>query len=130
MPTAASASSSWTKATRATPAVSRTFRSWSGSSPSQRLLRLKSAERSAERSTHCFRRCHGSTDPPEHPPVFAQKKLEEQKMLSPLQRIRSAFARTMALAPDDLLRDATYRRLWSSILISSFGAQVTMLALP
>ena len=30
----------------------------------------------------------------------------------------------------DLLRDATYRRLWSSILISSFGGQVTMLALP
>ena len=34
------------------------------------------------------------------------------------------------LAPDDLLRDATYRRLWTSILISSFGGQVTMLALP
>src|SRR5262245_66407119 len=34
------------------------------------------------------------------------------------------------LAPDDLLRDATYRRLWSSILISSLGGQVTMLALP
>jgi hypothetical protein len=29
-----------------------------------------------------------------------------------------------------LLRDATYRRLWSSILISSFGAQVTLLAIP
>src|SRR4029434_4340521 len=35
-----------------------------------------------------------------------------------------------ALAADDLLRDATYRRLWSSIFISSFGGQVTMLALP
>jgi MFS family permease len=34
------------------------------------------------------------------------------------------------LAPTDLLRDATYRRLWTSILISSFGAQVTLLALP
>src|SRR5204862_6575067 len=34
------------------------------------------------------------------------------------------------LAPDDLLRQATYRRVWSSILISSFGGQVTMLALP
>jgi MFS family permease len=34
------------------------------------------------------------------------------------------------LPRDDLLRDATYRRLWSSILISSFGGQVTMLALP
>jgi len=36
----------------------------------------------------------------------------------------------LALDPTDLLRDATYRRLWSSILISSFGAQVTLLALP
>jgi len=34
------------------------------------------------------------------------------------------------LAADDLLRDATYRRLWSSILISSFGGQITLLALP
>src|SRR5262245_65758623 len=34
------------------------------------------------------------------------------------------------LAPDDLLRDATYRRLWTSILVSSLGGQVTMLALP
>jgi hypothetical protein len=34
------------------------------------------------------------------------------------------------LAPTDLLRDATYRRLWTSILISSFGGQVTLLALP
>src|SRR5207253_3330343 len=36
----------------------------------------------------------------------------------------------LALRPDDLLLDRTYRRLWSSILISSFGAQVTLLALP
>jgi MFS family permease len=35
-----------------------------------------------------------------------------------------------ALGPTDLLRDATYRRLWISILISSFGGQVTLLALP
>ncbi|HEY2679199.1 MAG TPA: MFS transporter [Steroidobacteraceae bacterium] len=35
-----------------------------------------------------------------------------------------------ALAPTDLLRDRTYRRLWSSILISSFGGQVTLLAVP
>ncbi len=34
------------------------------------------------------------------------------------------------LGPTDLLRDATYRRLWTSILISSFGGQVTLLALP
>lgn len=34
------------------------------------------------------------------------------------------------LPPGDLLRDASYRRLWTSILISSLGGQVTMLALP
>ena len=34
------------------------------------------------------------------------------------------------LAPGDLLHDATYRRLWISILTSSFGNQVMMLALP
>jgi MFS family permease len=34
------------------------------------------------------------------------------------------------LGPTDLLRDPTYRRLWTSILISSFGGQVTLLALP
>jgi len=34
------------------------------------------------------------------------------------------------LPPDDLLRQRAYRRLWLSILISSLGAQVTMLALP
>ncbi|MEO5671161.1 MAG: MFS transporter [Ramlibacter sp.] len=31
---------------------------------------------------------------------------------------------------DDLLRDRLYRRLWMSILISSFGSQITMLAIP
>jgi len=30
----------------------------------------------------------------------------------------------------DLLRDAVYRRLWTSILLSTFGGQVTLLALP
>jgi MFS family permease len=42
---------------------------------------------------------------------------------------RQARAR-LALPVGDLLHDATYRRLWTSILISSFGGQVTMLALP
>jgi MFS family permease len=42
---------------------------------------------------------------------------------------RSSFL-SRFLAPTDLLREATYRRLWTSILISSFGAQVTLLALP
>ena len=43
-----------------------------------------------------------------------------------LQRL-PAWAR---LPEGDLLRDATYRRLFASILISSVGGQVTMLALP
>ena len=34
------------------------------------------------------------------------------------------------LPPGDLLRDAVYRRLWLSILISSVGGQITLLALP
>ena len=42
----------------------------------------------------------------------------------------SRWLNRFALAPGDLLRDATYRRLWTSILISSFGGQVTLLALP
>lgn len=43
-----------------------------------------------------------------------------------LQALRTG----LRLPPDDLLRDATYRRLWTSILISAFGGQITMLALP
>jgi MFS family permease len=43
---------------------------------------------------------------------------------------RGALRNRFALAPGDLLRDAAYRRLWTSILISSLGGQVTMLALP
>lgn len=42
------------------------------------------------------------------------------------QRLRAA----LTLPPGDLLRNATYRRLWTSILMSSFGGQVTLLALP
>lgn len=40
------------------------------------------------------------------------------------------WRRWLRLPANDLLRDATYRRLWSSILISCLGGQVTMLALP
>jgi MFS family permease len=43
-----------------------------------------------------------------------------------LSRLISFFA----LAPQDLLRDAVYRRLWTSILCSSLGGQITLLALP
>jgi MFS family permease len=42
----------------------------------------------------------------------------------------AAARQKFSLAPDDLLRDRVYRRLWTSILISSFGGQVTLLALP
>jgi MFS family permease len=43
---------------------------------------------------------------------------------------RPRFLSGFKLAPNDLLRDPTYRRLWTSILISSFGGQVSLLALP
>ena len=36
----------------------------------------------------------------------------------------------LTLAPDDLLRDAAYRRLFGSILVGAFGTQMSMLALP
>jgi MFS family permease len=36
----------------------------------------------------------------------------------------------LALPADDLLREAGYRRLWLSILVSGFGAQLSALALP
>jgi MFS family permease len=44
--------------------------------------------------------------------------------------LRRAVGQRFALPANDLLRDAAYRRLWTSILISSLGGQVTMLALP
>ena len=44
--------------------------------------------------------------------------------------IASARRLMPALPAHDLLRDRAYRRLWTSIAISSFGGQVTMLALP
>ena len=47
-----------------------------------------------------------------------------------LTRLTTRWAARFALGPDDLLRDRTYRRLFTSIVISSFGGQVTMLALP
>src|SRR6202021_4096323 len=48
----------------------------------------------------------------------------------PLPWLPGRWLNQLTLAPPDLLRDATYRRLWTSILISSFGGQVTLLALP
>ena len=45
-------------------------------------------------------------------------------------RLLQSLRRRLSLPPDDLLRDAVFRRLWSSIVISSLGGQITMLALP
>ena len=42
----------------------------------------------------------------------------------------SARRRWQLLSDHDLLRDLAYRRLWISVLLSSVGAQVTLLALP
>jgi MFS family permease len=42
----------------------------------------------------------------------------------------ATWRRFVTLDARDLPRDATYRRLWASILVSSLGSQVTMLALP
>jgi MFS family permease len=42
----------------------------------------------------------------------------------------SRWLNRFSLGPTDLLRDRVYRRLWTSILISSFGGQVTLLAVP
>jgi MFS family permease len=45
--------------------------------------------------------------------------------------IQGIFNKLNKVVPaNDLLRDFVYRRLWTSILISSFGAQITLLALP
>jgi MFS family permease len=46
------------------------------------------------------------------------------------RRLKHVAQQRPRLAADDLLRDALFRRLWTSILISSLGGQVTMLALP
>ena len=43
---------------------------------------------------------------------------------------RAGWRKWLSWPPGDLLRDAIYRRLWLSILISSIGGQVTMLAMP
>jgi MFS family permease len=49
---------------------------------------------------------------------------------APLALLPARWLSRLSLSPTDLLRDRTYRRLWTSILISSFGGQVTLLAIP
>jgi MFS family permease len=51
-------------------------------------------------------------------------------MAGGIARLRQTLAAKFSLPAGDLLRNPTYRRLWTSILISSLGGQVTMLALP
>ena len=46
------------------------------------------------------------------------------------RRLLSLLRQRLELPADDLLRDAIFRRLWTSVLISSLGGQITMLALP
>jgi MFS family permease len=43
--------------------------------------------------------------------------------------IANRITRWLALPPDDLWRNPSYRRLWLSILLSSFSGQITTLAL-
>ena len=45
-------------------------------------------------------------------------------------RLAAAAGRRLTVGPDDLLRDRQYRRLWCSVLASSFGMQIMLLALP
>jgi MFS family permease len=51
-------------------------------------------------------------------------------MRGAISRILAALRARFALDPEDLLRNPGYRRLFSSILVSAVGAQVSMLALP
>ena len=52
-----------------------------------------------------------------------------QIVLSFFDRLRSLL-RIPTLAADDLLRNLNYRRIFASVVITHFGAQITMLALP
>ena len=58
-------------------------------------------------------------------PSIRRRAVSQPPGKPPLARWLARFLR-----PGDLLLDRTYRRLWASILISSFGGQVTLLALP
>ncbi|MEN9420069.1 MAG: hypothetical protein RI988_3690 [Pseudomonadota bacterium] len=51
-------------------------------------------------------------------------------MTGPIRRLLAGLFARAALDPEDLLRNPGYRRLFTSILVSAVGAQVSMLALP
>jgi MFS family permease len=54
-----------------------------------------------------------------------------QLAMSWFERIRNAMrSRLPSLPANDLLRDQNYRRIFASVVITHFGAQITMLALP
>jgi MFS family permease len=59
-----------------------------------------------------------------------QKPTQPNQIKRSLEKITSLFSIDNIIPAQDLLRDFVYRRLWISILISSFGAQITLLALP
>jgi len=69
----------------------------------------------------------GATLRPRHVPIAPHPK--SMSSLPAAAALRRA-AEIVRLPPADLLRNLTYRRLWLSILISSFGNQISMLALP
>ena len=54
----------------------------------------------------------------------ARAKQRDRTFQAWLARTRAALGERFALAPNDLLRDVVYRRLWTSVLTSSFGAQI------
>ncbi len=54
----------------------------------------------------------------------------ETEIVNRLKAIFQQACTRLLPSAGDLLRDAIYRRLWCSILVSSLGGQVTMLALP
>lgn len=51
-------------------------------------------------------------------------------MTTPSKGWAKAVRQRLALPANDLLRDAAYCRLFTSVLFSSFGGQITLLALP
>jgi MFS family permease len=60
----------------------------------------------------------------------ALQSLVQQRMRQFKQQLARVIPQACKLPADDLLRDRVYRRLWSSILISSFGGQISLLAMP
>jgi len=68
--------------------------------------------------------------PPTTPSSTPQSDAAESPGTAATADAPRASGRWFALSGTDLLRDSVYRRLWISILISSFGYQVTLLALP